>query len=197
MRTVSVSTVLRCGLLAGGAWLLVVRPAAAQVLPLDEQGKISFYDVVKADSLRASTLYGHAKTWLRRRGYVMATADSAAGRLVATSALGVYDRGYLTNKLHGKVRYQVVVEVKDGRYRLQVKDFVFDYYQEDRAYHLVPTGKTKPLEEPLAAGWQKLWQSHRQDTLLGITSLTAELKTAMLAVPKAPAPALPARSADW
>ncbi|MGI4741465.1 MAG: DUF4468 domain-containing protein [Janthinobacterium lividum] len=193
------SVVLRGCLLAAWAWLLGVRPAAAQAppLPLDEQGKVSFYHVVKADSLGAGMLYKHAKTWLHRRGYALATADSAAGRLVATSALSVYDRGYLTKKLHGKVRYQLVVEVKDGRYRLQINDFVFDYYHEDRAYRLVPTGKTKPLEEPLAAGWQKLWQSHQQDTLLGINSLTAELKAAMLTVPRAPAPALPPRSAEW
>jgi hypothetical protein len=189
-------TTFICCLGAGGA-LLAARPARAQALPLDEQGQVSFYHVVKADSLPASTLYGHAKGWLRRRGYALATADSAAGRLVATSALSVYDRGYLSKKLHGKVRYQLTVEVKNGRYRLQFNDFVFDYYHEDRTYRLVPTGKTKPLEEPLAAGWQQLWQSHRQATLLGINGLAAELKTAMLAVPRPTAAASPVRSADW
>lgn len=183
--------------LGAGAALLAARPVRAQALPLDEQGRVSFYHVVKADSLPAGTLYGHAKGWLRRRGYALATADSVAGRLVATSALPVYDRGYLSKKLHGKVRYQLTVEVKNGRYRLQVSDFVFDYYHEDRAYRWVPTGKTKPLEDPQAAGWQQLWQTHRQDTLLGITGLAAELKTAMLAVPPPELPAAPVRSAEW
>jgi hypothetical protein len=109
----------------------------------------------------------------------------------------MYDRGYLTKKLHGKMRYQLTLEVKDGRYRLQVSNFAFDYYQEDRAYRLVPTGKVKPLEDTLAAGWQKLWQNHRTDTLLGITNLQAELKTAMLAMPKRPAQTRPTASADW
>lgn len=177
-------------------WLagLAVR---AQALPLDEQGKVSFYTVVKADSLRAGLLYAHAKNWLHRRGYALATADSAAGRLVATHALGVYDRGYLTKKLHGKVRYQCTVEVKNGRYRVQFTDFVFAYYQENHTYQFVPTGKTKPLEEPLAAGWQQLWQHHRQDTLAGITALQLELKTAMLAAPRPAAPALVPRSPEW
>jgi hypothetical protein len=178
--------------------LLVAAPLAhGQALPLDGQHKVSFYEVVQADSLRASTLYTHAKRWLTHHGYHMSTADSGAGRLVATQALAMYDRGYLTKKLHGKVRYQLILEVKNGRYRLQFNNFVFDYYQEDHAYRLVPTGKTKPLEDSLAAGWQKLWQSHQHDTLLGITSLQAELKTAMLAVPKAPVAAPQARSAAW
>jgi hypothetical protein len=177
--------------------LLAALPGRGQELPLDSQGKVSFYEVVRADSLRAGTLYAHAKHWLHRYGYTLSTADSAAGRLVATQALAMYDRGYLTKKLHGKVRYQLTLEVKDGRYRVQYDDFVFDYYHEDRAYRLVPTGKAKPLEESLAAGWQKLWQHHRHDTLVGITALQAELKTAMLTVPKPTALPSPTRSANW
>ena len=177
--------------------LLASPPGRGQALPLDNQGKVSFYEVVPADSLRAGTLYTHAKRWLRQYGYALSTADSAAGRLVATQALAMYDRGYLTKKLHGKVRYQLTLEVKDGRYRLQFTDFVFDYYHEDRAYHLVPTGKAKPLEDPLASGWQKLWQNHRHDTLLGITTLQAELKTAMLATPKPTAQLPTKRPANW
>jgi hypothetical protein len=177
--------------------LLAAPPGRSQALPFDNQGKVSFYEVVPADSLRAGTLYAHAKHWLHRYGYTLSTADSVAGRLIATQALAMYDRGYLTKKLHGKVRYQLTLEVKDGRYRLQFTDFVFDYYHEDRTYRLVPTGKAKPLEDSLAAGWQKLWQNHRHDTLLGITTLQAELKTAMLAAPKPTAPPLPSRSANW
>ena len=177
--------------------LLVASVAQAQQLPMNEGGKVSFYEVVKADSLPASLLYTHAKSWLRRRSYALAVADSANGRLVASNAFGVYDRGYLTKKLHGKMHYNLTVEVKDGRYRLQSTDFVFAYYQEDHAYHQVPTGKTKPLEDPTATGWQKLWETHRKDTLLTMNSLSAELKTAMLAAPKAPAPARSLRSADW
>lgn len=55
----------------------------------------------------------------------------------------------------------------------------------------------KPLEDSLAAGWQTLWQSHRRDTRLGIGSLQAGLRTAMLAVPKPTAPTQLTRSADW
>lgn len=182
------------GLLA--ACLLAASMAYAQGLPLDERGKMRFYDVVKADSLRAGALYAHAKGWLRQQGYALTVADSAAGRLVAAAAVGVYDRGYLTKKLHGQVRYQLTVEVKDGRYRLQCEDFLFAYYKEDRFFHLVPTGKTKPLEDPTAPGWQKLWESHRAATLPAITSLAADLKTAMLTVPKAPALAQ-RPAADW
>lgn len=177
--------------------LLTVLRTQAQTLPLDEQGNVSFYALVKADSLPAGLLYAHAKTWLSRHGHTLAVADSAAGKLVAASSFDMYDRGYLTKKLHGKVKYQLTVEVKDGRYRLQVNGFTFAYYQEDHTYHLVPTGKTKPLEEATAAGWQKLWETHRHDTLLATNILSAELKNAMLAVPKVPAAVVVPRSTNW
>ena len=181
------------------ALLLLAAPSLskAQTLPLDEHGKVSFYDIVKADSLPASLLYAHAKSWLSQQKYKVAVADSAGGRLVGSGAFGMFDRGYITKKLHGKVNYQVTIEVKEGRYRLQINNMVFAYYQEDHSYHLVPTGKIKPLEDRSAAGWQKLWESHRKNALLAMTSLSAELKTAMLAVPKVPAPVAQSRSSNW
>lgn len=99
---------------------------------MDERGEATFYEVGTADSLRAGLLYVHAKRWLRQRGYVLAVADSAAGQLLAAPAFGLYDRGYVSRKLHGKVQYQLTVEVKDGRYRVQGRDFTFVYYREDR-----------------------------------------------------------------
>ncbi|MEJ7661234.1 MAG: DUF4468 domain-containing protein [Hymenobacter sp.] len=183
-------------LLLGIGWLAGLK-THGQGLPTDERGRVAFSEVVPADTLTAGALYTHAKAWLRRRGYVLTAADSAAGRLVATNAFNVYDRGYATKKLHGKVQYQLIVEVKKGRYRQRFTDFVFAYYAEDRTYHLVPTGKTKPLEDPTATGWLKLWRSHQEATRQTVADLTAELKTAMLAKPKPLAgPPRPTPS-DW
>ena len=178
------------------AGLLLVAPAAgAQALPVDE-GRVRFAAVVRTDSLPAGLLYHHARAWLRQRGYQVAEADSAAGRLVAAHAFGVYDRGYVTRRLHGQVRYRLTVEVKDGRYRAQFADFLFAYYQDDRNARPQPTGKTKPLEDAAAPGWQKLWEAHRHDTQLTVDALAAELKTAMLArPPTTPAPVPP--GTDW
>ncbi len=132
------------------AFFLATLTASAQTLPLNEQGRAGFAEVVPADSLRVGLLYGHARAWLRRHGYELAEADSAAGRLVASHAFGVYDHGYVTKHLHGKVRYRLVVEVKNGRYRAQFTDFSFAYYQDDRNARPQPTGKTKPLEDATA-----------------------------------------------
>ncbi len=165
--------------------LLVISSLAyAQPLPLDEQGKVSFYEVVKADSLKADLLYSNAKNWLQGRGYTLTETDSVGGRLVATNGFPVYDKGYVTKKMHGKVGYQLSIEVKEGKYRYQFTDFVFAYYKEDRTYRLAPTGKTKALEEATASGWQHLWENHRKNTLLTVENLIGQMKMAIRTQPK-------------
>ena len=169
-----------------------------QVLPLDDQGKVSFYEVVKTDSLKAGQLYTNAKGWLTSRGYVLTEADSLAGRLVASHAFAVYDRGYVTKKVHGKVNYQLVIEVKDHKYRYDFSHFVFAYYKEDRNYQVVPSGKTKALEEGEAPGWQKLWDRHRQDTRTTVENLIAQLKTAVRVLPPSANPLVKqVKKEDW
>lgn len=156
----------------------------AQGLPLDEQNKVSFYEVVKTDSIKAGLLYTNAKNWLLSRGYTLTEADSLNGRLLASHNFPVYDKGYVTKKIHGKISYRLLVEVKDHKYRYQFNDFVFAYYKEDRYSHSVPTGQTKALEEKTASGWQKLWEKHRSDTQAKVENLVSELKTAILIIPK-------------
>jgi hypothetical protein len=168
----------------------------AQVLPLDERGKVCFYDVVKLDSSKAELLYTNAKNWLQSRGYSLTEGDSLGGKLVTTNAFPVYDKGYVTKKMHGKVNYQLTIEVKNGKYRYQFTDFVFAYYKEDRTYRLAPTGKTKPLEDTKASGWQHLWEKHRQNTALTMDSLVEQMKTAMLTTSK-PSIIMAKKKEDW
>jgi hypothetical protein len=153
--------------------------------PLDEQKKITFMEVVKADSLSEKTLYTNAKAWLLANGYHITSSaqDSLAGKLIATYELPVYARGYLFKKIHGKIAYTTTIEVKENKYRYNFNHFVFQYHKEDRNYTMVPTGKTKPLEEDKASGWQSLWESHLKYTYTVVTNQVAALKTAMMAKP--------------
>jgi hypothetical protein len=164
--------------------LIISGSVQAQILPLDEQGKVTFYEVVKEDSLKADLLYTNAKSWLQSLGYTLTEMDSVGGRLVANNAFPVYDKGYVTKKMHGKVGYQLSIEIKDGKYRYWFTDFVFAYYKEDRTYRLVPTGKTKALEETTASGWQHLWGNHRKNTLLMVENLIGQMKTMIRTQPK-------------
>ena len=166
--------------------LLLFMPAllVAQTLPTDEQGKVVFEEVVRLDSLKGNALYANARRWLTESGYKIVSADSMGGKLVARQAFGVYDKGYVTKKLHGKISYNLSVEVKEGKYRYRFSDFVFAYYKENRTSHYVSTGKKKALEESTASGWQGLWENHKKNTQRTIESQIEQLKAAMYYAPK-------------
>jgi hypothetical protein len=48
---------------------------------------------------------------------------------------------------------------------------------------MVKTGKTKPLEETEAAGWQKLWTQHRKTVFSLVNQQIAGLKIKMIETP--------------
>lgn len=175
--------------------LLLVLPclilrAYSQDFPLNESGKIYFYEVVKADSLTKDFLYHNALKWvyaLRNPDLQMTVKpDSLKGKIEAENELSVYSQTGVLKKLSGKVTYTSSVEVKDNLYRYTFSNFVFHYYKQDRTYKIVATGKTKDLEDSKASGWQKLWDQHRNTVFKKITGDIAQLKIAIVEVPVDP-----------
>ncbi|MCU0445358.1 MAG: DUF4468 domain-containing protein [Microscillaceae bacterium] len=164
-------------ILCSSLWTVGV--AQSPNFPLDERNKINFWEVVKTDSVASAKLYINAKRWLKESGYQIVSDDSLAGKIVAKQSLGVYDKGYVSKKLHGKVAYQLSIDLKDSKYRYQFTDFVFHYYQEDRNYQFAPSGKEKDLEEKIAKGWQGLWENHQKNTFNTIQKQIELLKKAM------------------
>lgn len=166
-------------------------PAHSQDFPLNESGKIYFYQVVKADSAKKDFLYHNALRWyysLRNPDLQMALSllDSVKGKIEAKNEYSVYSQTGVLRKLSGKITYNSSVEVKDKLYRYTFSDFVFHYYKQDRTYKIVETGKTKDLEDLKASGWQKLWDQHRITIFKKITSDIIQLKTIIVEIPVDP-----------
>jgi hypothetical protein len=91
----------------------------------------------------------------------------------------VYNKGVVSKEPHGRIRFNVQLDIKPNKYRYSFSDFVFEYYKINREYKFTPTGKEKPLEEPKASGWQKLWNKHKGTTNKEIQNYIASLKNAM------------------
>ena len=163
--------------------LLPLLPALGQAaLPLDEHGKVVFYEVVSRENTPKEALYAAALGWLGanapdyREGR---EADGSAYRFTANRQFPVYAKGYVSKQLHGTISYRLTLELKDGRYRYYCNDFVFHYHKMDRNYQVVPTGRTKPLEDAKAPGWQITWKSHQEATAQAMNALAADLKNAL------------------
>lgn len=153
-------------------------------LPLNEEGKIYFSEVVRADSLKKDFLLANASRWLDKKQFEEKIVDSISNKITAIQELLVYDKGYLFKRLHGKITFNATLEVKDNKYKYTFTDFVYHYYKEDRYHKMVPTGQTKPLEVNKAPGWQALWQEHKTTTLHSITNYVNDLKISIIMVPE-------------
>jgi hypothetical protein len=177
--------------------LFAIAPVLGQAaLPVDEHGKVVFYEVVNLERLPKEVLYASAIAWLTERTSDWkeeSGGDGTSYRFTANRQFPVYAKGYISKQLHGIISYRFTLELKDNRYRYYCNDFVFHYYKMDRNYKMAPTGQTKPLEDQKAAGWQQTWKSHREATMKTMNALAADLKDGLQK--KAPAEEKIAKSA--
>jgi hypothetical protein len=169
-------------------FLLVFGGVSAQYLPVNESGKCEVAEVVLAEGFSKSILYSNQLRWFK----VLAASDlklssiqydSIEGKTAGNAEFLVYSQSGILRKVAGAIRYHVSVEVKDGKYRYAFSDFIFDYYKQDRNYHMVKTGKTKPLEETEAGGWQKLWTQHRKTVFSLVSQQIDALKIRIIETP--------------
>ena len=154
-----------------------------------ETEKVEFSDVVLADSLAKQLLYQNAMKWIgllkyNEEKFELKLKDSIDGKLYGQSTFFVYSQTGILKKISGTITYQLSIEVKDKKYRYQFSDYVFAYYKQDRYYNMVPTGKTKSLQELNASGWQKLWTSHRSYTMNKMQANIKQLELKMAEDPK-------------
>ena len=187
---------LLCLFLAGTGY------AVGQYLPLNESGKCELAEVVVAEGFLRSALLENATNWAKgltkTEGKLTSVVkDSIEGKLGGNFEFTVYSQTGILKKVSGSITYHFAIETKDGKYRYSFSDFVFHYYKQDRNYQMVRTGRTKPLEEPNANGWQKLWTQHR-GTVYALTShQLEELKTKIIEVQNATNSKPPEKKVDW
>jgi hypothetical protein len=161
-----------------------------------------FADVAIADSLDKDVLFQNAKKWvalleLNNESVFQLQPDSMNGKLSGKSTFYVFSQSGILKKISGKVSYNFSVEVKDKKYRYSFTDFVFHYFKQDRYYNMVETGKTKPLEEVEAQGWQKLWTTHRKYVTVKMNDNVKLLQVQMKENPKKIEKIIAAKKIEW
>jgi hypothetical protein len=173
---------------------------AAQSLPADESGKVFFSEVVLADSFPNGKLYSNSITWLKslnrpEEKFTFLTRDSIQSSSSGQFEFQVFAQGGLLRKMVGLVTCRLSIDTKEEKFRYSFSNFTYHYYKEDRNYKMAKTGKTKPLEDKEATGWQKLWDKHKETTNTKINSLITSLK---LEIPKKiAAPAKKIKKVEW
>jgi hypothetical protein len=160
--------------------LLSTTAIAQDDLPRDEYGKIVFEEIIKVDSMPASLLLKNAKAWINKNySQTVKSIKSDSNSVSAKGVFLVYTRGGISKEIHGAIRYNVRIMVKNNKYQYRFSDFVFEYYKINRNYQYVPTGQEKPLEVEKFTGWEPAWKNHKKETNNRINNLIGSLKSEM------------------
>jgi len=170
----------------------------AQILPLDEAGKVTYTEVVKLDSSYSSTLlFNNAMRWTKllrndNKKPVEVNEDIANGIVSGSHNFYVYQETFkvgVLQKVNGLISYDFKIESRQGRYKYTFTNFIFHYYSIDRlnSYEYLtpkPNGKTKKLEDPKAPGWGDTWRAHKASVRERMQQYTENLKKFMAEDPE-------------
>lgn len=170
-------------------YLTTIGQPSSYVLPTDESGMVTFSKVVEVGNTSSEILFQNALSFLQT------TVDDHENlkngpfinddrtEITLPLAYTVYN-DFPIHSPHGLIKYELVVSVKDSRYRYLATGFTFHYLKRNRYGKFVEVkGKTKSLEDPDFKGKQKLWDKHRQQVAEKVQQFTQELQAAMTMLP--------------
>ena len=150
-------------------------------LPFDERGKLIYYEVVESTKTPKDSLISRASAFLnadvKRFKVVSVKGDTlveATGKmLISKNALGMA-------RPMGAVDYNFYAEVKEGKYRFWLTDFVFTSYLRDRYGNFVPsTAIGTPLEREQSKLRAAEWLSYQKITAREAKTLADQFKQAL------------------
>ncbi len=145
----------------------------------DTTEKVVFTDIVKVDSTSRFELYRKASKWAESQKFQIVEEDPYGGKIIAKNKITVYtDKGVLA-KPNGEFNYDVVIDIKDGKYRYTFSNFVYTYIKMDRNYRYAPVKGKKPMEDGKAAGWKKQWGKNKMQVTNSVEGYISSLREAM------------------
>jgi hypothetical protein len=191
-------------LLTSLSLLLLTISSSAQdkPLPFDERGKLIYYEVVESAKTPKDSLISRAKTFLaadtkklKLNAIKGDTLIEATGRMIISkNALGMA-------RPMGAVDYNFYTEVRDGRYRFWLTDFVFIPYMRDRYGNFVPsTTIGAPLEREQSKLRAAEWLGYQKIAAREAKSLGEQFKVALatrIFTPETPQPKNTISTKKW
>ena len=143
-----------------------VKAQSENVLPVDDQGKFIYYEVVELKNTPKDSLKSRVLDFLKKKNAPLKfksiqgdTAFLATGKLIINKTLLVMSHP------SGEVLYNFRAEVKEGKYRFWMSDFSFIPYQRDRYGNFVAnTTVGIPLENIPGKTEKAQWVAYQVQT---------------------------------
>lgn len=157
-----------------------VRAQEEALLPLDEKGKLIYYEVVVLKDQPKDSLQLKALHYFKRNKNLKSNSSIKDSLLVAEGKMVVDKTLLVMSHPSGEILYRFYVEVKDHKYRFWLSDFNFIPYQRDRYGNFVPsTSIGTPLEKDPGKLNMSQWKEYQQQAATFARALALSFKKEM------------------
>jgi len=157
--------------------------AQTETLPLDEQGKMIYYEVVTQQHISVDSLKARAFHFFKISGKaddLKLKASSNDSTMVANGKFVINKTTLVMSHPSGEINYQFWVELKAGKYRFWLTDFNFIPYQRDRYGNFVAsTSIGIALETAPTKALTNTWKEYQAQTAKSAKAIAVKFKAAM------------------
>lgn len=161
--------------------LIGVKSLAQEVkLPLDERGKLIYYEVVDKPGTSIQALQTRASRFFKGNKDVRLITGHADSTWTASGKFIINKTAFVLSHPSGEVLYQFYIDFKADKYRFWLTDFNFIPYQRDRYSNFVPaTTIGIPLERKPGKLNAGEWESYVKATAREAGVFATRFKKAM------------------
>ncbi|MCK5469819.1 MAG: DUF4468 domain-containing protein [Cyclobacteriaceae bacterium] len=136
--------------------------------PIDDLGKYTITEVVELHGIDKDKLFLNGEKFMKKvkvlnskKKYYKIEKDNYT--ITNKGSFYVYRIGSVKKGIGGAVEYDIDLEIKDGKYRYTITNFIFNEYQRNRYGKYEPVkGKFIPLEMEVSSINKKEWEKHKQ-----------------------------------
>lgn len=155
-------------------------PDQKQELPMDERGKMIYYEVVDRKDRTSGQLKEVAKAYFQSASGPKIMLSERDSLLSGKGKLVISKTAFVLTRPSGEVHYQLYLDFKPGKYRFWLTDFVFIPYQRDRYGNFVrATSIGTPLEQDPGRLNAAEWEAYRKATAYEARLFAEKFKKAM------------------
>jgi hypothetical protein len=160
--------------------------------------KVNYSEIVKVDSTNRFDLYKKASKWVAQNKFEVIEEDPLGGKILAKTNFIVYSEKGVLAKPNGDFTYDIIIDLKEGKYRYSFTNFIFRRYKQDRQDLLkyIPEKSRKPIEDTKAPGWKKQWSRDKLQVNNRVNEHIASLREAMKYIAPKPIEA-PKPKEEW
>jgi len=156
------------------------------LLPVDDNGKVEYFNSVETDSIDYHTLWDNAGEFLSTlsvTGQLKKEVQANENLSELTHQFGFYlfVKPTLTKQIDGIMIADITIKINDSQYMYYINNFKFIKYARDRFGQFAPkSSKRYPLELYYPDNTKKTWKTHYAEINGKIIEIQQKIEAKMI-----------------